>query len=56
MFGDVFQPLFPFLAADLPFAEDSRLAVVSKTWRRVSRNSLKTAHQLNLGGFAGSVT
>ena len=32
------------------------LAVVSKIWKRVSRNALKTAHQLNLSGCAESVT
>jgi hypothetical protein len=56
MFGEVLEPLLAFLAADRPFAEVSRLAVVSKTWRRVSRNSLKTAHRLNLSGFAEYVT
>ena len=55
MFGEVLEPLFAFLAVDRPFAEVSRLAVVSKTWRRVSLNDLKTAHQLNLSGFAESV-
>jgi hypothetical protein len=33
--GEVLEPLLAFLADDLPFAEVSRLAVVSKTWRRV---------------------
>jgi hypothetical protein len=56
MFGEILEPLLVFLAAGLPFAEVSRLAVVSKTWRRVLRNALKTAHQLNLSGFAESVT
>ena len=56
MFGEVLEPLFAFLADDRPFAEVSRLAVVSKTWRRVSHNALKTAHQLHLSGFAESVT
>jgi hypothetical protein len=55
MFGEVLEPLLAFLAADRPFAEVSHLSVVSKTWRRVSLNALKTAHQLNLSGFAGSV-
>jgi hypothetical protein len=55
MLGLVLEPLLVFLAAAQPFAEVSRLAVVSKTWRRVSRNSLKTAHELNLSGFAESV-
>ena len=52
----VLEPLLVFLASDRPFAEVSRLSVVSKTWRRVSLNALKTAHQLNLSGFAESVT
>jgi hypothetical protein len=56
MFGEVLEPLLAFLAASRTFAEVSRLAVVSKTWRRVSSNALKTAHQLNLSGFAESVT
>ncbi len=54
--GEVLEPLFASLAANRPFAEVSRLAVVSKTWRRVSFNALKTAHQLILSGFAESVT
>jgi hypothetical protein len=56
MFGEILEPLLAFLAAVKPFAEVSRLAVVSKTWRRVSLNALKTANQLNLSGFAESVT
>jgi hypothetical protein len=56
MFGEILEPLLAFLAEGLPFAKVSRLAVVSKAWRRVSRNALKTAHQLNLSGFAESVT
>ena len=56
MFGEILEPLLAFLAAAKPFAEVSRLAVVSKTWRRVSLNALKTAHQLNLSRFAESVT
>ena len=54
--GDVLEPLLAFLAAEKPFAEVSRLAAVSKTGRRLSFNALKTAHQLNLSGFAESVT
>ena len=30
MFGDILEPLLAFLAAGLPFAEVSRLAVVSE--------------------------
>ncbi len=45
-----------FLTTDRPFAEVSRLTVVSKTWRRVSGNVLKTAYQLNLSGFPESAT
>jgi hypothetical protein len=56
MFVEVLEPFLAFLAAAKPFAEVSRLAMVSKTWRRVSLNALKTAHQLNLSGFAESVT
>jgi hypothetical protein len=56
MFGEVLEPLLAFLAANRPLAEVSRLAVVSKTWRRVSGNALKTAHQLDLSGVAESVT
>jgi len=52
----VLEPLLAFLAADRPFAEVSRLTVVSKTWRRLSLNSLKTVPQLILSGFAESVT
>ena len=52
---EVLEPLLAFLAADRPFAEVSRLAVVSKTWRRVSLNALKTATQLILSGFPESV-
>ena len=55
MLVDVLEPLWGFLAAR-PFAEVSRLAVVSKTLRRFSLNALKTAHQLNMSGFAESVT
>ena len=51
---EVLEPLLAFLAADRPFAEVSRLAVVSKTWRRVSLNALKTAPQLILSGFPQS--
>ena len=51
MFGDILEPLLAFLAANRPFAEVSRLAVVSKTWRRLSFNALKTANQLILSGF-----
>ena len=49
--GEVLVPLFAFLADDRPFAEVSRLAVVSKTWRRVSLNALKTTVRLILRGF-----
>jgi hypothetical protein len=56
MFGEVLESFFTFLAANRPFAEVSRLDVVSKTWRRVSANALKTAHELNLSVFAESVT
>ena len=54
--GEVLEPLLAFLAANRPFAEVSRVAVVSKTWRRLSLNALKTAPELILSGFAGSVT
>jgi hypothetical protein len=50
------EPLLAFLAANRPFAEVSRLAVVSKPWRIILSHSLKTAHQLMLSGFAESVT
>jgi ankyrin repeat protein len=50
------EPLLAFFAAFRPFAEVSRLTVVSKTWRRVSLNALKTAKKLILSGFAESVT
>jgi hypothetical protein len=50
------EPLLAFFVSARPFAEVSRLAVVSKGVRRVSLNALKTAHQLNLSGFAESVT
>jgi hypothetical protein len=53
---NVLEQLLAFLAANRPFAEVSRLTVVSKTWRRVSLNALKTAPQLILSGFGGSVT
>ena len=56
MYGDVLEPLLAFFVAARPFAEVSRLAVLSKTWRKVLLNALKTAHQLNLSGFAESVT
>ena len=55
MFVEVLEPLLEFLVDARTFAEVSRLAVVSKTWRMVSLNALKTAHQLNLSGFAESV-
>jgi hypothetical protein len=45
-----------FFVSARPFVEVSRLAVVSKALLRVSLNALKTAHQLNLSGFAESVT
>jgi hypothetical protein len=53
---EVLEPLFAFLATDRPFAEVSRLAVVSKSWCKISLNALKTAPQLILSGFADSVT
>ena len=56
MLVDVLEPLLAFVVNAKTFAEVSRLAVVSKTLRRVSLNALKTAHQLNLSGFAESVT
>jgi len=56
MFVDVLEPLLAFFVNAKTFAEVSRLAVVSKTLTRVSLNALKTAHQLNLSGFAESVT
>jgi len=56
MLVDVLEPLLAFFVSARPFAEVSRLAVVSKGVRRVSLNALKTAHQLNLSGFAESVT
>jgi ankyrin repeat protein len=56
MFVEILEPLLAFLAANRPFAAVSRLAVVSPTWRRVSLNALKSAHELNLSGFAESVT
>ncbi len=49
------EPLFAFLATQRPFAEVSRLDVVSRNWRTVVHRSLKTAPQLNLSGFAESV-
>jgi hypothetical protein len=52
---EVLEPLFAFFATDRPFAEVSRLAVVSRNWRTVSHKSLKTTSQLNLSGFAESV-
>ena len=55
MFGEVWEQLLAFLTADRPFADVSRLAVVSKTWRSVSLNALKTVLHLNLSGFAESV-
>jgi hypothetical protein len=51
--GDVLEPLLAFLAANRPFAEVSRLAVVSKPWRIILSHSLKTAHQLILHGGWG---
>ena len=48
------EPLLAFLAASRTFAEVSRLAVVSKTWRRVSLHALKMAPQLILSGFPES--
>jgi hypothetical protein len=56
MLVDVLEPLLAFFVSARPFAEVSRVAVVSKGLRRVSLNALKTAHQLNLSGFAESVT
>jgi hypothetical protein len=53
---DVLEPLLAFFVNAKTFAEVSRLAVVSKTLRRVSLNALKTAHQLHLSAFAESVT
>jgi hypothetical protein len=53
---DVLEPFLTFVVNAKTFAEVSHLAVVSKTLRRVSLNALKTAHQLNLSGFAESVT
>ena len=49
---DVLEPLLAFFVSARPFAEVSRLTVVSKALRRVSLNALKTAQQLNLSGFA----
>ena len=49
------EPIFAFLATDRPFAEVSRLTVVSKNWRTVVHKALKTAPQVNLSGFAESV-
>ena len=55
--GEVLEPFLAFLAADRPFAEFSRLAVLSKTWMSMSLKSLKTTPHLILGGgFAESVT
>jgi hypothetical protein len=56
MFADVLEPLLAFVVNANTFAEVSRLAVVSKTLRRVSLTALKTVHQLNLSGFAESTT
>jgi hypothetical protein len=53
--GDVLDPILAFLAAHRPFAEISRVAGVSKTWRTVSLKALKTAPQLILSPFAASV-
>jgi ankyrin repeat protein len=52
---EVLEPVFAFLGTDRPFAEVSRLAVVSRNWRAAALKSLKTAPQLNLSGFAESV-
>ena len=54
MVRKVLEPLFAFFATDRPFAEVSRLAVVSRNWRTVTHKALKTAPQLNLSGFAES--
>jgi hypothetical protein len=56
MLVDALELLLAFFVRARPFAEVSRLAVVSKALRRVSLNALKTAHELNLSGFAESVT
>ena len=56
MLVDVLEPLLAFFVSARPFAEVSRLAVVSKALRRVSLNALKTALELKLSGFAESVT
>ena len=60
MLVDVLEPLLAFFVSAKTFAEVSRLAVVSKALRRVSLNAFiflcATAHQLNLSGFAESVT
>ena len=52
---EVLEPLFAFFATYRPFAEVSRLAVVSRNWRTVALKALKTAPQLNLSEFAESV-
>jgi hypothetical protein len=52
---EVLEPLFAFFATDRPFADVSRLAVVSRHWRTVALKALKTAPMLNLSGFAESV-
>ena len=52
---EVLEQIFAFLATDRPFAELSRLTLVSTKWRTVSLNALKTAPQLNLSGFAEAV-
>jgi hypothetical protein len=52
---DVLEPLFAFFATDRPFAEVSRLAVVSRNWRAVFQKALKTATHLNLSRFAESL-
>jgi hypothetical protein len=52
---EVLEPLFAFFATDRPFAEVSRLAVVSRNWKLATLNVLKTSTQLSLSGFAESV-
>ena len=52
---EVLEPLLAFFATDRPFAEVSRLTVVSRNWRTAALRSLKTAPELNLSGCAESV-
>ena len=51
MWVEVLEQFLVFLVYVRQFTEVLRLPVVSKTWRRVSLNTLKTSHQLNLSGF-----